>query len=178
MIAPKPGVYVPTCTFFKNTAEQELDLEAQKKHSIRYINLFTVISPNSSLIFYRLASAGITGIVIQGSNGEAVHLYPEERIEVIKATRSALNENGFPNYPLIAGTGAASLKETLRLTHDVYFFIDLVGETLMRNLGGQCRCGFCHCPTSQLLCCQHVKRRSQVLFHKCQCCPRHLRLDV
>jgi hypothetical protein len=56
---------------------------------------------------------------VQGSGGEAVHLTRNERIEVIKAVRSAVEQDGFKNYPIIAGTGAQSLHETLLLTQDV-----------------------------------------------------------
>jgi len=38
---------------------------------------------------------GVTGIVVQGSNGEAQHLSHEERKEATSLTRKTLDENGF-----------------------------------------------------------------------------------
>lgn len=54
----------------------------------------------------------VTGIVVQGSTGEAVLLSDEERRDVLKCAReSAANDK-----VLIAGTGIESAIETLRLT--------------------------------------------------------------
>jgi len=96
-VAPPPGVYVPAVVFFK---DDELDLPSIKAHVLR------------------LAQGGVTGILVQGSNGEAQHLSHEERILAIKTTREALNENGFSNVVVMAGTGTPSTKETKVLNVD------------------------------------------------------------
>ncbi|GJJ06434.1 hypothetical protein Clacol_000626 [Clathrus columnatus] len=93
--APPAGIYVPAVLFFKN--DDELDILSIKKHIIR------------------LAEGGVTGILVQGSNGEAQHLSHEERFLAIKTTRETLNENGFKNVIVMAGTGAPSTKETKTL---------------------------------------------------------------
>ena len=54
----------------------------------------------------------ISGLVLLGSTGEAIMLSDEERREVLKTARSACA----PHKVLIAGTGAESAVETLRLT--------------------------------------------------------------
>jgi 4-hydroxy-2-oxoglutarate aldolase len=54
----------------------------------------------------------ITGIVVQGSTGEAVLLSDEERREVLKSAREAAADDKV----LIAGTGIESAIETLKLT--------------------------------------------------------------
>jgi 4-hydroxy-2-oxoglutarate aldolase len=54
----------------------------------------------------------VAGIVVLGSTGEAVMLSDDERREVFKTAR----ETCAPNKVLIAGTGAESALETLRLT--------------------------------------------------------------
>src|SRR5499433_2131900 len=54
----------------------------------------------------------IAGIVVLGSTGEAIMLSDEERREVLKTARKAC----VPNKVLIAGTGAESAAETLKLT--------------------------------------------------------------
>jgi hypothetical protein len=58
------GIYCPTVSFFRPTAEQELDTETFAQH-VEF-----------------LAKSGLQGIVIGGSNGEAVALDREEMVEV------------------------------------------------------------------------------------------------
>lgn len=60
----------------------------------------------------------MTGILVQGSNGEAQHLSHDERKETIRLTRATLDENGFQNVLVIAGTGGQSTKETKKLCAD------------------------------------------------------------
>jgi len=55
---------------------------------------------------------GVHGIVVLGSNGEAVHLSDTERAEVVATARQALGEG----RPLIAGSGALSTRHTIALT--------------------------------------------------------------
>ena len=61
---------------------------------------------------------GVTGILVQGSNGEAQHVSHEERKLAISTTRQVLNDNGFSNVVVIAGTGAQSTRETIKLCVD------------------------------------------------------------
>lgn len=61
-----------------------------------------------------LQKAGCSGIVCNGSSGEAANLSREERIAVITATRETLEHN----LCLVAGTGSATTRETLTLTRD------------------------------------------------------------
>lgn len=89
------GIYAPVMTFFNE--DESLDLVSQKKHTVR------------------LAQAGLAGVVTMGSNGEAVHLAPSERIAVTKATREAADEAGYPNFPIIVGATAGSVRGTIDL---------------------------------------------------------------
>ncbi|KAI1797393.1 dihydrodipicolinate synthetase [Ganoderma leucocontextum] len=95
---PPPGVYVPAVLFFDEN--EELDIPSIKSHVLR------------------LAQGGVTGILVQGSNGEAQHLSHDERKIAIRLTRDALNENGFQNVLVIVGTGGQSTKETKKLCVD------------------------------------------------------------
>ncbi|KAF9565173.1 aldolase [Agrocybe pediades] len=97
-IPPPPGYYVPAVLFFDEN--EELDIPAIKAHVLR------------------LAKGGVTGILVQGSNGEAQHLSHEERKQAIALTRATLDENGFNNVLVIAGTGAQSTRETKKLCVD------------------------------------------------------------
>ncbi|KAF2401795.1 dihydrodipicolinate synthase [Trichodelitschia bisporula] len=97
-VAPPPrGVYVPVPTWFKSSPSgTTLDHNTQATHAVY------------------LARAGICGLVLLGSTGEAVHLTSTERTDLIKNVRSALNTAGFLDYPLIAGTATQSVAETLQ----------------------------------------------------------------
>lgn len=94
----RPGVYVPTVAFFKGN--EDLDLETIGKHAVR------------------LAKAGVAGIATQGSNGEAVHLTHQERQQVTRTTRKALNDEGFDSLPVIVGCGSQSTRETIELCRE------------------------------------------------------------
>ncbi|KAJ3793250.1 aldolase [Lentinula aff. detonsa] len=93
---PPSGVYVPAVLFFKPGSE-DIDEEAYRKHILR------------------LAEGGVTGILVQGSNGEAQHLSHEERSHNIVFVRKTLDEAGFKHVLIIAGTGAQSARETKKL---------------------------------------------------------------
>jgi len=95
---PPSGVYVPAVLFFNDN--EDFDVSAIKSHVLR------------------LAQGGVTGIVVQGSNGEAQHLSHDERKEAISLTRKTLDENGFQNVVIIAGCGAQSARETKKLCAD------------------------------------------------------------
>src|SRR6478752_3323762 len=60
----------------------------------------------------RYSRTPISGMVVLGSTGEAVMLSDEERREVLRVTAEVAS----PEKVLIAGTGAESVIETLRLT--------------------------------------------------------------
>lgn len=92
---PPSGVYTPLTAFFNK--DESLDLAALKKHIIR------------------LAQGGVTGLVVQGSNGEAPHLTHEERILVIQTVRTTLDNLGYEKTVIIAGCGAQSTIETVQL---------------------------------------------------------------
>ncbi|KAF5367036.1 hypothetical protein D9758_004073 [Tetrapyrgos nigripes] len=98
MSAPPLGYYVPAVLFFQDN--EEIDVDAYKAHILR------------------LANGGVTGILVQGSNGEAQHLSHDERKQAIKLARDTLDEHGFQNVLVIAGTGAQSTRETKKLCTD------------------------------------------------------------
>ncbi|CAJ2511794.1 Uu.00g074190.m01.CDS01 [Anthostomella pinea] len=101
-VPPPPGTYVPVPTFFvgKNATNYSavaapVDLETQVAYSLY------------------LANAGMTGQVIFGSTGEAIHVTRQERINVISSTRAALDKAGFTDYPLIAGVVTQIFEEVI-----------------------------------------------------------------
>ncbi|KAL2061491.1 hypothetical protein VTL71DRAFT_6868 [Oculimacula yallundae] len=98
-VAPRAlisGALAATMTFFTEDTE-DLDLETLRKH----------------VVF--LARSGIVGIIALGSNGEAPHLSKEERDEVVREIRSALDEAGFHQIPIVCGTSADSVRGTVEL---------------------------------------------------------------
>jgi len=56
--------------------------------------------------------------VIAGSMGEAAHLEPFERRALIVAARTALDEANLQHVPIVAGTGATSTRETMKLSKE------------------------------------------------------------
>lgn len=92
-ICPPPfGVYAPSVAFFND--DESLDLESLTQH------------------VKRLLESGVTGIVVQGSNGEATHLSHQERTQVIAHIRSVAAQ--FKKSPvIIAGCSANSVRETV-----------------------------------------------------------------
>ncbi|KAL5090989.1 L-threo-3-deoxy-hexylosonate aldolase [Trichoderma cf. simile WF8] len=90
------GIYAPTMTFFDPVTE-DLDIPTIKKHA------------------ERLAKAGLAGLVIMGSNGEAVHCTREEKIAVVKASREALDAAGFQSTPVLFGATEGSVRGTIEL---------------------------------------------------------------
>jgi 2-keto-3-deoxy-L-rhamnonate aldolase len=103
--APPPhGIFVPVPTFFAQKTDTNycpvsppLDTDTQVAHGVF------------------LAKAGIRGLVLLGSTGEAVHIRRTERKTLIHAVREGLANAGFPNYPLMAGTATNSVEETVEL---------------------------------------------------------------
>ncbi|KAF7562453.1 hypothetical protein G7046_g1671 [Stylonectria norvegica] len=96
----RPGVYAPTQVFYADDNGEQLDIAVIGKHAVR------------------LAKAGVAGIVTNGSNGEAVYLTPEERHQVTRTTRAALDDAGFLQLPVIVGASDQSIQGTLRLCRD------------------------------------------------------------
>jgi 4-hydroxy-2-oxoglutarate aldolase len=85
------GIYPPVPTFF--TEDEALDLETLREH------------------LRRLQERGIVNFVALGSNGEAVHLDPDERRAVIATVR----EEAGREAQVLAGTGANATRETIAL---------------------------------------------------------------
>ncbi|CRG86282.1 Putative 4-hydroxy-2-oxoglutarate aldolase, mitochondrial [Talaromyces islandicus] len=95
-----PGVYVPVISPYKSTARQEIDLDAAYKH------------------FTHLIRGGVHGIVLAGTNAEAVLLSPTERQELVRVARKAAQDLGVADYPLVAGISGQSTNESIRLAED------------------------------------------------------------
>lgn len=108
MAAPPPkGIYVPVPTFFASKKASNydpiippVDIETQAAHAVY------------------LAKAGIRGLVVLGSTGESVHLHPRDRHLVLSGIKTALEKEGFKDYPIIAGTATHSVEETVEQLKD------------------------------------------------------------
>jgi 4-hydroxy-tetrahydrodipicolinate synthase len=71
-------------------------------------------APASAELAASLVDAGVQGVVVAGTTGEAATLDPDERISLLTAVRHAVP----PATPVIAGTGAPSARQAVRLTRD------------------------------------------------------------
>ncbi|KAI5456692.1 dihydrodipicolinate synthase [Mariannaea sp. PMI_226] len=104
-LPPPDGVFVPVPTFFEAevkapSLQPAVDVSTQAAHSIH------------------LAKSGITGLVLMGSTGEAIHMSSAERINLISGVRKGLDEAGYKDYPIMAGVLVNSVDETLEWLHD------------------------------------------------------------
>jgi 2-keto-3-deoxy-L-rhamnonate aldolase len=103
---PQDGIFVPSPTFFKpfdtgsDTPHPAVDVETQAAHSVH------------------LAKSGITGLVLLGSTGEAIHLTRQERFDLISGVRKGLDDAGFKEYPIMAGVLVNSTGEALEWLED------------------------------------------------------------
>lgn len=94
---PEAGCYVPAVTFFDPKTDK-LDLEAQAKY------------------YAYLATTGLRGIVVLGTNAETFLLTREERKTLIETARGAVP----PGFPIIAGVGAHSTAQVLEYISDAF----------------------------------------------------------
>lgn len=92
---PVPTFFVSKKAANYSPVAAPLDLETQAAHSLH------------------LAKSGITGLVVLGSTGEAVHLTNKERFDVLSSIRKAYDEGGYKDYPIIAGTAAQNIEEVV-----------------------------------------------------------------
>ncbi|KAJ5786756.1 uncharacterized protein N7503_011968 [Penicillium pulvis] len=97
---PPPGVYPPVISLYKPTPRQEIDLDASYK------------------FFQHLIRGGVHGLVLAGTNAEAVLLSAEERKELVKVAKKAASDLGRPELPVIAGISGQSTTESIRLAED------------------------------------------------------------
>ena len=79
------GIHVPSLTFFSSSSKQDIDWDTQNKH-LRF-----------------LIASGVHGIVLAGTNGEAITLSRTEKSELVRATREAARDLGSPNLPISLG---------------------------------------------------------------------------
>lgn len=96
--APPSGIYPPLVNFFNE--DKSLDLESIRQHAVQ------------------TAKTGVTGLVIMGSNGEAMHLERDERVSIVSTIRKALDAEGLTSFPLIIGCGQQSKRSTLLTIQD------------------------------------------------------------
>jgi len=92
-LAPPPGIYPPLVNFFNE--DYSLDIPTIVQHALRS------------------AKSGVAGLVILGSNGEAVHMDSSERVLLVSSIRKALDKEGI-KIPLIVGCGQQSKRATLQ----------------------------------------------------------------
>ncbi|SPO05152.1 related to dihydrodipicolinate synthase [Cephalotrichum gorgonifer] len=95
-----PGVHVPSLTWFEGTAEQEIDWATQKKH------------------FKFLVESGLHGVVVAGTNGEAVTLSGAEKAQMVRTLREIAVESGRPDLPITLGCTGQSTRAAIAETRE------------------------------------------------------------
>ncbi|KAJ9664362.1 hypothetical protein H2198_000291 [Neophaeococcomyces mojaviensis] len=94
---PEAGVYVPAVTLFDPNTDK-LCLDDQAKY------------------YAYLASTGLKGLVILGTNAETFLLTRDERATLLKLARQSVPAN----YPIIAGVGGHSTAQVLEYISDAH----------------------------------------------------------
>jgi 4-hydroxy-2-oxoglutarate aldolase len=95
MAVPRAGVWCPAVTFYES-GSGAVNLAAQKQY------------------FAYLSKSGLAGLVILGSNAEALLLTRDEKISIMKAAREAVG----PDYPLMMGVSGFSVVQVLENIKD------------------------------------------------------------
>lgn len=90
-----PGIHVPSLTFFLDDDRQEIDWQTQAEH----------------IAF--LAKSGVHGIVLAGTNGEAIALTRTEKVELVRLTRKIASDSGRPDLPITLGTSGTSTRDVI-----------------------------------------------------------------
>ncbi|KAH7029885.1 dihydrodipicolinate synthetase [Microdochium trichocladiopsis] len=93
-----PGVHVPSLTWFDDGQTQEIAWDVQTKH-IEF-----------------LVNSGLHGIVVAGTNGEAVTLTREEKHKLVSTTRDIATRLGRPDITITLGCGGSSTREVIAET--------------------------------------------------------------
>jgi 4-hydroxy-2-oxoglutarate aldolase len=94
---PAPGVYVPAITFFDPVTD-------------------TLLPNEQSQYYSYLASTGLRGLVILGTNAETFLLTRDERATLLQLARKSVPEG----YPIIAGVGGHSTAQVLEHITDAH----------------------------------------------------------
>ncbi|KAK0736621.1 hypothetical protein B0T21DRAFT_384093 [Apiosordaria backusii] len=110
---PPKGVFVPSPTFFLPPEYGPPEYGTSETHGQLHVD---ISAQTSHSVF--LARSGITGLVLLGSTGEAIHLSRSERIALVSGVREGLDKAGFPNYPIMAGVLTNGIHETLEWLED------------------------------------------------------------
>ncbi|RDL33017.1 Uncharacterized protein BP5553_08456 [Venustampulla echinocandica] len=90
-----PGVHVPSLTWFLDDSTQEIDWDTQRKH----------------ISF--LVESGLHGIVLAGTNGEAVALTAAEKSKLVSTTRELAIQHGRPDLTVTLGCGGGSTRAVI-----------------------------------------------------------------
>ncbi|OAQ64702.1 dihydrodipicolinate synthetase family protein [Pochonia chlamydosporia 170] len=100
------GIHVPCLTWFLDNVTQDIDWNLQRRH-IQF-----------------LIQSGVDGVVIAGTNGEAVTLSRDEKSQLVQMTRQVATELGKPTLPISVGTSGQCTR-------------DVISETILaRDAGG------------------------------------------
>ncbi|CCG82020.1 Dihydrodipicolinate synthetase family protein [Taphrina deformans PYCC 5710] len=89
-----PGIHVPSLTFFDASQRQEIDWRTQQQH----------------LEF--LVQSGVHGIVLAGTNGEAMTLTRTEKSQLVALTKK-LSQDAQSNLTITMGTSGTSTRDVL-----------------------------------------------------------------
>ncbi|OJJ44555.1 hypothetical protein ASPZODRAFT_27212 [Penicilliopsis zonata CBS 506.65] len=89
------GIHVPILTWFKDGPRQEIDWEVQEQH------------------FKYMVESGMHGLVLAGTNGEAVTLSTEEKVELVRRARAVATQLGRPDITITLGASGQATRQVI-----------------------------------------------------------------
>jgi 4-hydroxy-2-oxoglutarate aldolase len=109
------GIYAACLTWFSEGFGQEINYELQSKHLTHLIESGLTggkasIEHNDPFIKHL---PNVRTVVLAGSNGEAVALTGEERLELITLTRETATRLGRKDMPIVIGTVGQTTNEII-----------------------------------------------------------------
>ncbi|KAM6486211.1 hypothetical protein HDV62DRAFT_378358 [Trichoderma sp. SZMC 28011] len=93
-----PGIHVPSLTWFGSDDSQEIDWDLQERH----LNF--------------VITSGLHGVVIAGTNGEAVTLTQDEKIKLITMTRRIATQAGRRDITITVGCSGQCTRDVIAET--------------------------------------------------------------
>lgn len=108
-----PGIHVPSLTWFKDNARQDIDWETQKKHIEFVINGGVHGSKHDLSLTVPLYQLTVHPVVIAGTNGEAATLGRTEKAELVQSTRAIASQLSTSEFPITVGCVGGCTREVI-----------------------------------------------------------------
>lgn len=111
-----PGIHVPSLTWFQDTVAQEIDWDIQRRHLTFLIKSGLSGSMFNQRVFDNPETDSVLLVVIAGTNGEAVTLTHDEKMQLVSTTRGMAVQNGRSDITITLGCGGQCTRDVIAET--------------------------------------------------------------